>query len=198
LLTKRIFIAIALIGLAACASAPPLEPVREARVVARDSTHFARQADGSWVEISHAGLARFRFTHERDEGDVAIVFDESRNVRLRIDPAARTITEAAPQGWRPLYDISEIVRGDIPSTPHTNPIRVWFDGGGAFVRDGETWAQISPIDGFPPPERWRELSRDAGAITLTNGARQVRIDLGEGRVHGLDEAAPRAIRAVDY
>jgi hypothetical protein len=169
-----------------------------ARVIARDSTHFERQADGSWVEISHAGLARFRFTHERDEGDVAIVLDESRNVRLRIDPEARTITEDAQQGWRPLYEISEIVRGAVPPTPRVNPLRVWFEGGGAFVRDGETWAQLSPIDGFPPAERWREQSRDADTITLALEGRQVRIELGEGRVYGLDESAARTIRAVDY
>ncbi|MEJ0060198.1 MAG: hypothetical protein WDM79_11740 [Terricaulis sp.] len=197
MLTKRIFIALAAAGLAACASAPPIEPVREARVIARDSTHFARQADGSWVEISHAGLARFRFTHERDEGDVAIVFDESRNVRLRIDPAARTITEAGQQGWRPLYDISEVVRGAVAPAPRTNPIRVWLDGGGAFVRDGASWAQLSPIDGFPPAERWREQSHDADTITLALDTREVRIELGEGLVHGLNAATTR-IRAVDY
>lgn len=194
--------------LAGCATPAP-EQVRVVRVAARDSVSFNRQPDGSWVELSHQGLARFRFTHEREENDVTIVNDETRNVRLRIDPHARAITEETSSGWRPLYEISGVERGPTlgvsPAGSTEGVTRVWFVGGGAGVRDGAVWREISKEDGFPLAHEWREESRDDDTLVLRDEARQAlaRVELSEGAVYfqTIGEAAPRlrvGIRAVDY
>lgn len=205
-------VTLAALILSACAYTPA-PPIREVRVVARDSTHFAKQADGSWIEFSHAGLARFRFMHERSEGHVEIVLDETRNVRLRIDPHDRTITEDGAQGWRPLYTISEVVRAYSeplaldPDAPARSVRRVWFEGGGAALRDGDYWVEAAKEDGMPAPHRWREIiaRRDADTFVLHDEARHAdaRFELSERVVYFHDAGAPEPrlavpIRAVDY
>lgn len=141
------------------------------------------------------------------------MLDETRNVRLRIDPHERTITEDGAQGWRPLYDISDVVRAYPPplafdpDAPTRGVTRVWFEGGGAALRDGETWVEASKEDGMPAPHRWREIiaRRDVDTFVLHDEARQAdaRFELSERVVyfHDAGQPAPRLavpIRAVDY
>lgn len=205
---RRVVIGAAL-ALIACACAAQRTEARQeivlgVKVNTADSDGFYRQADGSWIETAPNGVARFRFTQEREAEGVAIVFDETRHVRLRIDPAAGTITEEASGAWRPLYRFSEIVRGaPLSPAPADAPVtRVWFEHGGGFARFGDAWVEISPVDGKFGEARWREESRDAGAITLRETARQTlaRIALGEGAVYLSDGDAAlqrKAIRAID-
>jgi hypothetical protein len=191
-------------ALGACATAGAASvqrTVREVRVLARDSVAFRRQADGSWVEFAHSGLPRFRFAYERDDGAATVVLDETRNVRLRIDAAARTITEDTPQGWRALYTISAVERG-APDAEGAQVSRLWFVGGGALVRDGAGWVGLSPVDGFPFAGRWRELGSDGAVIVLRDDAHggTARIALAEGMATFSDadgETAKRT-RAVDH
>ncbi|MES1157023.1 MAG: hypothetical protein ABUL73_04500 [Alphaproteobacteria bacterium] len=184
--------------------------LREARVVSHDSIGFFRQPDGSWLEFSPAGLARFRFEQDGEDNGAPVIYDVSRNVGLRLDPVARTITEATPQGWRPLYDMSDAVRGPTPRAhrrwgePSFGVTRVWFSGGGAIVHTLDGWAELSKVDGFPvSQDRWREQSRDADTILLAHGDTRMRIEL-EHRTVFLDEGDVRStephwhIRAVDH
>jgi len=204
----------ALLGLAllsaGCVTAPLDVDLREAHVVSHDSVGFFRQPDGSWLEFSPAGLARFRFTQEDEDNGAPIIYDISRNVRLRLDPAGHTITEATPQGWRPLYDMSDAVRGTAGRAhrrwgePSYGVTRVWFSGGGAIVRTTDGWAELSKVDGFPmSADRWRERSRDADTIVLALGETQMRIELGQNSVF-IDQGGVRSneqhwhIRAVDH
>jgi hypothetical protein len=186
--------------LAGCASAGPVaqEPVREAWVASEDSSSFVRQSDGSWVELAPNGLARFRFSHERDEGDVSIMLDETRNVRLRLDPAAMTLTEDGPNGWRPLYVLTRVERGwadalAVGGNLSDGVRRLWLEGGGAFLRTDEGWLRISEVDGLSTGAAMAETSRDADTIDVGDSVR-IRLDVG---VVEFGDTGALNVRAVD-
>lgn len=185
-----------LIGAPAPQAAPietpaPVEVLRGVRVNTADSEGFYRQADNTWVELAPSGVARFRFVEEREEAGAPVIFDETRNVRLRIEPASAMITEETPEGWRPRYENIEIVRGippvaAPPSTVLSDHVSVvWFDGGGAFARNGDLWVELSRDDGMFGGAGWREESRDGDTITLRDDSRQAgaRIELTEGMIY---------------
>lgn len=186
-------------ALAGCASAAaPHAPVREAWVASEDSSSFVRQGDGSWVELAPNGLARFRFRGEREEGDVSIMLDETRNVRLRLDPVSMTLTEDGPNGWRPLYELTRVERGwadalAVGGDLTDGVFRVWLEGGGAFLLTAAGWVRISEVDGFPDGPAAAEVSRDANTIGVGDS---VRIRLDESVVEFGDSDAVN-IRAVD-
>lgn len=170
-----------------------MDVMNEVRVDGDEATIFRRQPDGAWVEFTPEGMPRFLFTHESDEGEAVVINDETRNVRLRMDPAAMEITEETAEGWRPRFTIAEIVRspelGVSPESanPSEGVTRVWFEGGGAFVLDGENgWAEVGKDDGLTHPSaRWREESRDEDTITLADDGRQAgaRIELSENAIY---------------
>lgn len=199
---KILTVGLAAALLAACSPAPPppaqetpveapAETVTELHIGATDTSSFKLQPDGSWVELGPEGQARFRFSHERADGQAFIVFDETRNVRLRLDPIANTITEEIPDGWRPLYAIATVVRNappaDVPiaSRSAATAKRIWFEGGGAFVSTGKAWSEISREDGMNHGGHWLEASRDADTIELRDDGRgaRARIELSEGAVY---------------
>lgn len=193
----------------ATAATPTITAIK---VDSADSSGFRRLSDGAWVEMAPDGQPRFRFTEETRDGDVLTLVDETRNMRLRIEPGARAVSVEASGAWRPLYGIAA---ADAPAppvsaredgAPSTGVTRVWFASGGALLRQADaSWVETDPQSGAPNGFAWRESARSADTIVLRDEARgaSARIAFTENTVYltfpDWGEWRPQwRIRALDY
>lgn len=122
---------------------------------------FARQADGSWVELDANGRVTFRFVEvQRDEWSVYLN-DPSRNVQLQLDLFRRKVSYGTGGGSRSdLYDITSAsrigaqVRRPTPPPPPAPPMpRTRMVNAGPIWNQQDAQAKC-PVAAYAVNGRW--------------------------------------------
>jgi hypothetical protein len=143
-----------------------------------------------WLELNSA--SRNGFCPYSETENELLLYDNGRDIHVRIDVAARKIgvRGGVGEGWTPQYEIGTIEREAAPATCTRISIRQTADScnnctappwNGEFNKIGPDEWTLSYVDGHNKPgsARWRVASQTTSELLLHDGSRDMyrRFDL---------------------